>query len=231
MDCYSARIARIYGYDFTQTVKRDFESTQHRAEIIAAINKIDLPFIRMGNSGDPSEDWAHTFKICADISDGLKQLQLSLFEPVVPKWIVIITRHFTTIPDHYLPLLKKYYICINTSISAVDDPDRLLHCLDQYNRIAPYCKSILRVVTFNFNTDTEQGKKYKVIQDNLLKNKGVIDTVFRPSKANPMLKGGLILAEKKRFIGRETLVSKHNKRVFMGKCQNCLEMCGVTVNT
>jgi hypothetical protein len=226
-DCYSARIARMYGYDFTQTVLRDFESIEHMNEIIRKINKIDLPFIRMGNLGDPSEFWGHTLKICSDIQRGLKEIQLSLFQEVRQKLIVILTRHFKTIPDKNLADLQRFNICINTSVSAIDtDPERNVN---EYNRIKPYCNSILRVVTFDFNTDIQAGREYKEIQDWLLSHDNVIDTVFRPFPGNPLVGGGIIKTAKKKFLGKETVASMHNNKVFMGRCQACKEKCGVGV--
>jgi hypothetical protein len=227
MDCYSARIARIYGYDFTKTVYRYFESHQHRREIISAINKTDLPFIRMGNSGDPSENWAHTLHICEEIYRGLGAVQLALFRLVVPKWIVIITRHFNQIDNQDLNRLQRYRVCINTSVSAIDTPDDLQRGLNEYRRLQPYCKSVLRVITFDFNEQNERGREYAEIQRRLLNETGIIDTVFRPSKNNPLLNDGIIKAERKRFLGRTTLVSKHDPKIFMGKCQGCTELCGV----
>ena len=62
-DCYAARNARIYGYDFSKNVLRNFKDEKHLNSIIRKINRLEFPFIRMGNSGDPSEDWEHTIKI------------------------------------------------------------------------------------------------------------------------------------------------------------------------
>ena len=63
-DCYAFRVAHRYGIDFSKTVLRNFKSRKHEQNIIKQINKIDMPFIRMGVSGDPSDNWQHTLDIC-----------------------------------------------------------------------------------------------------------------------------------------------------------------------
>ena len=63
----------------------------------------------------------------------------------------------------------------------------------------------------------------------LIKNKGFIDTVFRPSKNNKFITDGIINVKKMGFMKSKTLVSKFNKKAFLGKCENCLEMCGLNI--
>ena len=67
------------------------------------------------------------------------------------------------------------------------------------------------------------------IQNELLKNDLVIDTVFRPSSKNEFLTSGIINAQKMSFMKSKQLISKFNKKAFVGKCENCLEMCGLNV--
>ena len=64
-DCYAARYSKKYGYDFSKTVLRHFKDEKHIESIVRKINKVDMPFIRMGTSGDPSENWEHTFAVDA----------------------------------------------------------------------------------------------------------------------------------------------------------------------
>ena len=73
-DCYAARNARIYGYDFSENILRDFKSEKHLNSIIKKINSLEFPFIRMGNSGDPSENWNHTISIIEKLSTINKQI-------------------------------------------------------------------------------------------------------------------------------------------------------------
>ena len=56
--------------------------------------------------------------------------------------------------------------------------------IEQYERIKKYCKSVLRIVTCEFNLENEIGLKLNNIQNSLLKNELILDTVFRPNKNN-----------------------------------------------
>jgi hypothetical protein len=225
-DCYSFKIANRYGIDFKQSIRRGFLDELHRQSIIKQIEKIDMPFIRIGCSGDPSEDWEHTINIIKQIRDNS---QLTLFDISSKKQIVIITRHWKKLTDLQLIEIKKYNICINTSVSALDSQRLIDNSLTEYERIKPYCKSILRVITCDFNENNEIGKQMAEIQRKLIKNKGFIDTVFRPSKNNKFITYGIINVKKMGFMKSKTLVSKFNKKAFLGKCENCLEMCGLNI--
>lgn len=225
-DCYAKKTAERYGIDFSKTVLRSFKNEAHKQSIVKAIEKIDMPFIRIGCAGDPSENWEHTINIIEKLRNNS---QLSLFDISSKKQIVIITRHWNSLTDKQLNTLKKYNICINTSVSALDDNLLIEKCVNEYNRIKPYCKSILRVVTADFNLENEIGKKMYEKQLNLLKNENVIDTVFRPSSKNEFVVNGIVKVKKMAFMKSKALVSKFNKKTFLGKCENCLEMCGLTV--
>jgi hypothetical protein len=224
-DCYASRIAKIYGYDFSKTVKRDFENIKHLYKIRREIKRIKFPFIRMGTMGDPSEDWEHTIKICELIQF---EEQLSIFYEK-PKEIVIITKHWTNLTESQMIRLSKMNICINTSISALDNENQLNNCLVQYETLKKYCKSILRIVSFDFNLENEKGLKYHNIQKVLFDKYTMLDTVFRSSKNNILVTDGIIKIKQTKFLGKNTLVSKYNKKTFFGKCKNCQELCGVNM--
>lgn len=215
-DCYAARTAKRYGYDFNKTVLRDFESIGHYKEVIKQISLVKMPFIRIGSSGDPSENWEHTLKIINLLKNCNKE-------------IVIITRHWNILTDDQLKTFSTLNICINTSVSALDSVDLINHSLTQYERIKPYCKSILRVVSCKFNIENETGNFLNNIQKELFKNDSVLDTVFRPSKNNKFLKEGIILAENQTFNGSKQLASKYKTSTYMGGCSTCHEMCGINI--
>jgi hypothetical protein len=63
----------------------------------------------------------------------------------------------------------------------------------------------------------------------LLKKDSIIDTVFRPSKNNELVKKEVINVKKMSFMKSKQLISKNNKKAFIGKCENCLEMCGLNI--
>jgi hypothetical protein len=223
-DCYALKTATRYGIDFSKSIERNFKSHSHMLSIIRSIEKIDMPFIRIGCAGDPSENWRHTFTIIKALKDFSKN---QLFEFNSTKQIVIITRHWNVMNEQQLELLKNYNICVNTSVSAMDTPELIESSLLQYNRLKPYCKSILRVVTCDFDENNTEGNYRAEIQRQLLKNEKIIDTVFRPSKSNPLVTGGIIKVKKMAFMKTTALVSKYNKKAFLGKCESCLEMCGL----
>jgi hypothetical protein len=225
-DCYAARIAKIYGYDFTKSIKRYFENKLHLRLIKSQINKIELPFVRMGTMGDPSEDWQHTIEICKKIQ---YSNQLSLFN-YKPKEIVIITKHWTNLTESQLIDICNLNICINTSVSVLDSKYLFDNSLKQYELLKKYCKSILRVVSCDFNINNSKGLEYYLLQDWLFKNYNVLDTVFRPSKNNQLITDGIINIHKTKFLGNNSIVSKYNKKTYFGKCGTCLEMCGVNMS-
>lgn len=225
-DCYSLKTAKRYGIDFSKSIERHFESEQHRLQIVRQIEKIDMPFIRIGCSGDPSENWQHTINIIKQLK---QNNQLSLFDISSTKQIVIITRHWKRLTDLQLIELSKYNVCINTSVSALDNENLIKIALTEYERLKPYCKSILRVVSCDFNELNPIGRQMAETQRKLFKNESVIDTVFRPSKNNIFVINGIINVKKMGFMKSKALVSKFNKKAFLGKCSSCLEMCGLNL--
>jgi hypothetical protein len=225
-DCYAYKTAKRYGIDFSKSIERNFENETHRQSIVRQIERIDMPFIRIGCAGDPSENWQHTLNIIKQIKESS---QLSLFDISSKKQIVIITRHWKLLTDEQLNIISKYNICINTSVSALDNENLIKTALEQYNRLKPYCKSVLRIVSCDFNENNTIGKKMSLIQNDLFKNELTIDTVFRPSKNNTFVKDGIINTKKMGFMKSKALVSKFNKKAFTGKCENCLEMCGINL--
>ena len=226
-DCYAYNITYRYKQiDFTYPVKRnfyenkskyrlfDFEDTRHINEIINSIEKINMPFVRIGEMGDPSEYWKHTLNICSKIS-------------VANKYIVIITKHWKILSNELLDKLSSMSICVNTSISALDTEKEIEHRLKQYNKLKNYCNSILRIMTCNFNIDNKEGLCKNNIQDYLLKNYECIDTVFRPSKNNPLVIKGIINTKNMQFLKQNTIVSLHNEKAYLGYCDTCPDMCGI----
>jgi len=228
-ECYAKKIADRYGKDFSSLVDRKFTqdkykqeclfgfcNSEHEKEIIHQINKADMPFIRIGEMGDPSFNWEHTLNICKVISQAEKP-------------IVIITKHWEIIPDNILRKFKKMNITINTSVSALDSNIELIHRLKQYYRLQKYCNSVLRVVTCNFDITNKQGAELLETQCRLLEKEKVINTVFRPSKDNELIKSGVIKVSKVKFLKSKVLASVWDKDTYMGNCKNCPDMCGVNL--
>jgi len=208
----------MYGYDFKKTVYRHFQNPLHLLDIKNHIARIPLDFVRMGTMGDPSENWEHTVGICKLIADCNKE-------------IVIITRHWTTLTNAQLDYFSRSNVCINTSVSALDKPELRLRCLEQYERIKPFCKSVLRVITCDFNINNETGRRLNFIQELLLKNDNILETVLRLNKRNALVKDGIVNIAPVLFLGKKQFASKRNKRAFIGKCNKCSDMCGLNIGS
>jgi hypothetical protein len=216
-DCYAARTARRYGIDFKTTILRRFENWQHQQDVMREIHRIKMPFIRIGCSGDPSEDWKHTLKV------------LSVFSTCNTE-LVIITRHWNLLTDDQLSQISKMNMCINTSVSALDEPVDIEKSLSQFERVKSHCKSVLRIISCDFNMDNNEGSRRSKIQDSLFKKSPTIDTVFRPTKSNRFVQDEIINVTKVFFNSGKQLASKFNRKTYMGKCETCMEMCGVNLS-
>lgn len=227
-DCYAKKIASRYKIDFIHPVKRDFidnslqlhfpdfYDSDHILDILKELKHINMPFVRIGEMGDPSENWEHTINVCSIITAAK-----------IP--IVIITKHWKKIPDGLLKSIRLLDLCINTSISSLDTQPEREHRLQQYDRLQNYCKSVLRVVSCNFNTDNELGYKMAEIQKQLFENDKVLDTVFRPSSNNPLVVNKIINVEKVKFLKSTMLASRYRKNAYLGRCETCTDMCGLNL--
>ena len=118
---------------------------------------------------------------------------------------------------------------MNTSISALDKPDLLNNCLTQYRKLKSYCKSILRIVSADFNIENKRGHELAKLQAELFKNSDTLDTVLRVNKNNDLVKSGVINVKQSEFLGKKALISKFNKSTYFGKCSTCHEMCGLNI--
>lgn len=209
--CYAARIARSRWYDFAKVVYRNFESQKQIESIGAKLAKV--PFVRLWTMCDPSHDRDHTVKIVNTIKP-----YISLEK------IVIITKHFKLLTLEQLEDLR--WTCINVSISALDTLQEINHRLRQYELFKKYWNSILRVNTCDFTSWLFPSER-KIIQDMLLKRDKVIDNVLRMPKSSKYVEWLLVNVKKEDFMWKTVYASKHDKDVFMWKCGDCIEQCGV----
>ena len=171
--CYAVRLAKRSGINFSKSVKRYFTNDTHVNKTINQLKDLDMPFVRIGTNGDPSEDWYHTF----DIINKIKPANQN---------IVIITKHWN--PIHYSLLDDLKGIYVNTSISALDSKWQIQHRLDEYERLKPFCYSILRVNTCKFNLNDPIGKIFNHMQSKLLDNENVLDNILRFCKDHDLVK-------------------------------------------
>lgn len=213
--CYANSIALRYGYDFSNSTIRRFESKNHENETIEKIESIDSDFVRVGVMGDPSECWGHTIDICNKISKAGKK-------------IVLITKHWETLPEYLYKKVESMNLIINTSISALDNDYLLNHRLNEYNKLKSICKSILRIVSCNFNLNSIYGVIYDQIQNNLFNNENIIDTVLRLSKNHFLIKNNIVNYSNEMFISKIQTATKKNENAFLGHCSKCPDMCGLS---
>ena len=227
-DCYAKNIADRYGFDFLKVKLRkfdrdenqlhlfEFKDRDHINRIVREIKEADMPFVRIGEMGDPSIAWEHTLEVCEEIAPAGKQ-------------IVIITKHWKPVPDNLLSVLKKLDICINTSVSALDDVEQVEYRLGEFERLKKVCNSVLRIVSCEFNTDHAEGLDRHLVQEELFKAGGstAIDTVFRPSKDNPFVEKNIIKTRRVKFLRKDVLASVRNKKTYFGTCGGCPDLCGI----
>ena len=228
-DCYAMNIASRYGFNFANENRRRIkeDKTQlylfginnltHKTTIVKQIKNADMPFVRIGEMGDPSHDWEHTIDVCEEIKDSGKA-------------IVIVTKHWKTLTTAQCERIKKLNVCVNTSISALDKTEEIEKRISEFFRLEFYCKSVLRIVTCYFNSDNEIGKQKNKVQEKLLSMfPNHIETVFRPSAINTLVTDGIIKVEKVAFINKPVLVSMRSKDIYFGRCETCSDMCGIKI--
>jgi len=213
-DCYALRNLKQYGFDFSKSIDRKFDNIEDLILIRTQILNIDMPFIRIGVSGDPSHNWENLINVISLIYE-------------LGKKIVIITKHWEELSKSQLVKLSKYNVFINTSISALDSSELINNRLKQYNLLKDYCNSILRIISCDFNKRNLTGLYLNSIQELLFKNKNTIDTVLRISKNNILIKSRIINIERIKFLGSYCYASVHNKNTYLDYCDKCDELCGI----
>jgi hypothetical protein len=212
--CYANRLANAYGYDFTTSTSR----TMRIGDAIKVTSKFTqhpLNWFRIGTMGDPCHDWVLTLKVCEAFS-----------------WLktpVVVTKHWRIIPDAMLKHMAGMGVVVNTSISALDTDVEINHRLRQFNRLrAAGVRSVLRVVSCKFGV-TDECKRLTERQDELLATHPVIDNPLRIPRTDPRVASGTILVEKRDDLGGGSMVSLYNEDVYIGKCDQCPDQCGVNL--
>lgn len=210
--CYAKKIADFRGIDFSESVSR-MPTKAILRKIAQVLKESDLPFVRIGTMGEPCHDWGLTIQTCRF---------LSRYKPVV-----IITKHWIPLTDEQMKRLGEYGVIINTSISPLDTEEQREYRLEQYNRYKKYGTSILRIVSCDFNRENELGKELGEIQDKLFENENIIDNPLRLNGNYYLLKKGVIKASKVYDLNSAVLMSKFNPETYVGRCQDCPELCGI----
>jgi hypothetical protein len=216
--CYAATIAKFRGIDFTQSVTRRVVGGAHADSILKAVKSAPLGFFRIGTMGDPCHAWEATCELIEWLSPY-----------AVP---VIVTKHWMKASDRQLARLVECGAIINTSISALDTPAQLLHRERQMARyVALGGNSVARVVSCDFNCDDPLGAKLAAIQDRLLSLSPMIDNPLRVPRTHPLVRAGVIRLTVVWDLNSSRTVSLVNKDTYLGHCDRCPDMCGMTIGT
>lgn len=214
--CYAKKVADFRGLDFGISVSRRIKGLAHANKLAKIIKSYPLGFVRIGTMGDPCHAWEHTLNVC--------------------KWLrgcgktpIIVTKHWVRATDEVLKGMGEAGVIFNTSISAMDTDEHLAYRLGEFNRYKNFGKSILRIVSCNFNRENPEGKRMGEIQDGLFKQDRVLDTPLRCTTQYPLVVKGIIKIAKEMDLHSEVYMSKWNKEAHTGDCQHCKELCGVNM--
>lgn len=213
--CYAARTASRYGIDFSRSVSRRLGSMSWR-RVWREVANHPASWYRIGTAGDPSHDWEHTVAACERLASTGK----------IP---VIITKHWRIATDEHLKRLRAVGAVFNTSVSGLDTDAEIRHRLFQLMRV--HCagiRSVARVVTCKFG-DTDEARIANARQAFLLSIRPHIDNPLRLSRSDPRVQSGFILGRTvSEAIGGGKFVSLHDDGVYLGRCDECPDQCGVS---
>jgi hypothetical protein len=212
--CYACKTAKLHGLNFSKSVTR-LASKRELWQIRGKILKAKEPFVRIGTMGDPCHDWAWTLTVCKEIYGA--------------KPIIIVTKHWIPMTDTQMAGLGDIDVILNTSISPLDTAYERQARLTEYERYKEYGKSVLRIVSCDFNLENPTGRELSAIQDELFTNTRIIDNPLRLTKTYPLYKDGIIKAELCNNMDKVSLISLHNKSTYLGCCQDCPELCGINL--
>jgi hypothetical protein len=213
-DCYAARTAAFRGFDFSVSVNRRFSDREHLATVRRILNKHSAGWFRVGVSGDPSHDWAHTVHV-------LKYLWPTGKIPV------IVTKHWLKLTDEQIHYLRHMGAVVHTSTSGMDTEDEVVERLGEFRRLVKAgIKSLLRVVSCSFG-DSEWGRGCLAKQKHIIASGTTIDTPFRPSVNHPRVLSGEIFTEVRSDSVGGKRVSLSSPGAYLGKCSDCPDQCGV----
>jgi hypothetical protein len=213
--CYAKSSASLYGFDFPLSVSRRPIDSE-RKQIEKTLRDHPASWFRIGTMGDPCHDWPLLVEVCVWLT--------KMKQPI------IITKHWTPIPDNLLQELAKTDCVLNTSVSGIDTDNELTHRIKQHERFqSGGIHSILRLVSCKFGvTDlgSAMAKKQQWIIDYC--NGKYIDNPLRISEKDQRVIDGHIIVEKRMDLIKEASMSVLNHDVYTGHCSGCPDQCGTT---
>ena len=212
--CYACRGARSRGFEFSHSVSRSLRFYEKK-KIEQTVAQHSATWFRIGTTGDPSYNWPLTIEVCKWLSEY--------------KTPIIITKHWNVLTKDQIAKLKDVDAIINTSVSALDNEQELALRISEYTRLKDSgVKSVLRIVSCQFGGSI-WGNEKRLIQDKLFMFSKVIDNPLRIPKNDQRVIAGDIIVEKRKDLGGGSWVSIANKNVYIGKCEDCPDQCGVNL--
>ncbi len=208
--CYAAKMAAIYGFDFSKSVSRkECDKTSVENEIV----KYPVSWFRIGTMGEPCHNWDWTIEVC----DWLHKY----------KTPVIITKSWVNLTDEHIKILQKNDVVVNISISPLDTKDERTHRLEQFLRLKENSiRTVLRIVSAQFG-ETDYGKERAEIQRELFLYSPIIDNPLRIHKNDPRVISGDIIVQQHKDLGGGSSISIANRNAYIGPCNTCPDQCGV----
>jgi len=214
-ECYALKTANLYGKDFSVSISRKFMGREHLNTVTRIMNSYPVSWYRIGVFGDPCHDWQNTITVCNALRHTNK----------IP---VIVTKHWYELSNDQLVKLRNLKTVIHTSTSGLDTEIEIENKVKQLNRIKEAgIKSVNRVVTCLYGK-SQWALECKEKQDYLLSLHPIIDNPLRARKSNKhVMNGDILLVRKSGSIGGGKLVSLHKQGVYLGRCDECPDQCGV----
>lgn len=213
--CYAANIARFRGIDFTQAVARKVDSAATARQIVRAVKAAPEGFFRVGTMGDPSHFWEHT---------------VNVIEWLAPYAVpVIVTKHWRAATDEQFARLVEVGAVLNTSVSGLDTPQELRHREHQIDRYAALGGvSVARIVSCDFNRDTDEGRRMGEVQDRLFTLDPTLDNPLRVPQTHDLVQRGVIKVRRLMDLGTLRTISLANPDTYLGHCSDCPDKRGLT---
>ncbi len=213
-ECYALKIADRYGIDFSTSVSRKLQP-HTRGAIYRSVKDFAASWYRIGTAGDPCHDWDNTLEV-------IEFLQSTGKTPV------IITKHWIPLSDAHLERLRIFGAIVNTSTSGLDTDAQLKYRVKQIERIREAgIESVNRIVSCEYGP-SKWAISAKEKQDYLFTILPVIDNPLRAEKSNPRVASGdIILTRVDDAVGGGKLVSLHKHGIYLGRCSECPDQCGV----
>lgn len=213
--CYAAKIAKFRGLDFSQAVARKVTGAAHAREIERAVSAAPEGFFRVGTMGDPSHAWEHT---------------VQTIEWLAPLAVpVVVTKHWHVATDAQFVRLIACGTVLNTSVSALDTPAELKHRERQIARYAALGGvSVARIVSCDFNTDTDEGRAMADVQARLFTLLPTLDNPLRVPRTHDLVQRGIIRVRALRDLATLRTISAVNPDTYLGHCSACPDKCGLT---